>query len=414
MTLMLRSLLALLLLAAPAASQHQGHGNGGGGGRMARPAAPECADAALSCATAATPAFGPDGRLWLAWSAGGRVMVAHSRDLGASFSTPVAVNRGVETVDDNGEARPKILPLPDGALLVMYTVRRDAAYNGTVFVARSEDDGRSFSAPRPMVAEAQPTSQRFESVVLAPDGRVHAFWIDKRNLRAARAANRPYAGGAVAHAVSSDGGRSFAESTIPVDNSCECCRLAIAFEPDGTLVMVWRQIFGRNFRDHAVSRLAADGSLAPRRISEDDWALDVCPHHGPALAIDAAGQWHAAWFSGGGRRRGIFYAHAAPGGTFSEAMPIGNPRRQPAHPQLLPLGDALVMAWREFDGDTMRVMAAQSRDGGASWTTAREIAATTNASDHPVLIAHHGRALLSWQTREQGYRLLPIAQEGGS
>ena len=35
-----------------------------------------------------TPAFGPDGTLWLAWMAGGQISVASSRDGGASFSRP--------------------------------------------------------------------------------------------------------------------------------------------------------------------------------------------------------------------------------------------------------------------------------------------------------------------------------------
>ena len=44
---------------------------------------PDCADARLACATKATPTFAPDGTLWLAWDAGGKVSVAHSSDLAA-------------------------------------------------------------------------------------------------------------------------------------------------------------------------------------------------------------------------------------------------------------------------------------------------------------------------------------------
>ena len=63
-----------LLLATGASAQHQ-HGK--------PPAAPE--------AFTATPAFGPDGTLWLVRAVADRIVVSRSSDLGRSFSAPVAV-----------------------------------------------------------------------------------------------------------------------------------------------------------------------------------------------------------------------------------------------------------------------------------------------------------------------------------
>ena len=56
-------------------------------GQMRGPHASEaaCEEPALRCATKATPAFGPDGTLWLVWMAGGQVSVASSQDAGRSF-----------------------------------------------------------------------------------------------------------------------------------------------------------------------------------------------------------------------------------------------------------------------------------------------------------------------------------------
>src|SRR5262249_10646752 len=73
------------LASAPAAAQ-MGHDHAGHGGAAA------CAEPTLACAAAATPAFGPDGALWLAWASGGRVSVARSPDLGRTFGPAVAVN----------------------------------------------------------------------------------------------------------------------------------------------------------------------------------------------------------------------------------------------------------------------------------------------------------------------------------
>ena len=52
-----------------------------------------CDEPALRCASKVTPAFAPDGTLWLAWMAGGQVSVASSTDGGHTFTTPVQLTR---------------------------------------------------------------------------------------------------------------------------------------------------------------------------------------------------------------------------------------------------------------------------------------------------------------------------------
>ncbi len=402
-------LLAALLLALPAAAQHRHTAAATAPGPAAAPA-PECASLALTCATATTPAFARDGTLWLAYSAGGRVMVTSTPDLGRSFTPTVAVSPEAAAVDDNGEARPKIVPTRAGHLLVAWTVRRDHAFNGTQLLAHSLDNGRSFSAPRRMLVEATPTSQRFESFAEAPDGRIWAVWLDKRRAPTERAAgNRGYTAG-LAVAYSDNGGLAFQTSRLATDNTCECCRIGLAFDRQAAPVLAWRQLFGRNFRDHAVARLRRDGSMeGPFRIAEDNWAIDACPHHGPALAVDAAGRWHAAWYSGGGDHAGLFYAASTDAGRhFATPRALGNAARQPGHPQLLALGERLLLIWQEFDGEQMRVMLEESRDGGAHFSAPREIASTADAADQPQLVTDRRAAYLSWQTRAEGWRLLTL------
>ena len=70
--------------------------------------------------------------------------------------------------------------------------------------------------------------------------------------------------------------------------------------------------------------------------------------------------------------------------------------------------------WQEFDGERMRVMAETSGDGGATWTPARELAATADAADQPQLVSNGRQAFLSWQTRLEGWRLLPVPLGGGA
>ena len=64
--------------------------------------------------------------------------------------------------------------------------------------------------------------------------------------------------------------------------------------------------------------------------------------------------------------------------------------------------------WKEFDGTKAEVRWQVSHDNGRSWNTARTVADTDDASDHPLLVAQAGRVYLSWLTKAQGYRLIPL------
>src|SRR5690606_10216071 len=185
-----------------------------------------------------------------------------------------------------------------------------------------------------------------------------------------------YAGAALAVAWSDDGGASFGPTRILADHSCECCRIALRYAAPGRPALVWRNLFD-GARDHAVVTFDDPGTPGPlHRVSDDEWKIDACPHHGPDLAIDAEGGYHVTWFTGSERRQGLFYARSSDGGrSFSDPMPIGTPGRQPARPQVLAAADGLWMAWQEFDGERTSVPVRHSADGGRTWSEAR-VAAT--------------------------------------
>jgi hypothetical protein len=144
------------------------------------------------------------------------------------------------------------------------------------------------------------------------------------------------------------------------------------------------------------------------RISIDDWKTDACPHHGPSLAISAAGTHHVAWFTIGSVRKGLFYARSSDGGrSFSEPFPVGRSDRNPSHPYLIVTEHRLWLVWKEFDGNQTTVPAMVSHDDGRTWSSPVVVAETSNASDHPLLVSNGGRAFLSWQTQTEGFRFMP-------
>lgn len=366
-----------------------------------------CTRLSPACANSVSPAFAPDGTLWIAARAGNRIFVAKSSDNGRSFGEPRVITPENVSLDRGADARPQILIDLAGRIIVAYATVRDKNFNGEVFYTRSADGGKTFAPPQPLTDDA--ASQRFPAMEIDSDGSIFAAWIDKRNRAAALAKGETYAGAGVAFAWSHDHGLRFTQASMALDQTCECCRLGIAFAGRGRPAVLFRNLFAQSVRDHAILTFEGPDKPGPvYRVSDDDWAINACPHHGPSLAI-ARGVYHVAWFTNGRARQGVFYARSADGGkTFSTPMPAGDPDRAPARPSLLYAGGRLWLAWKEFDGTVTTVKAMDSRDDGQHWGAARIIAETSEDSDHPILLRRGDDAFLSWQTRKEGYRLIKL------
>jgi hypothetical protein len=387
-----------LAQSVPPAHQHQ---------HQHRHGALTCTEPTLACATAATPFVAPDGALWLAWAASGRVAVARSRDGGASFAPAVLVNEAVERVDTGSDARPRVLVDGTGRVVVSYAVIKDRSYNGAAFVAVSTDGGASFTR-RPLTEDD--ASQRFERLALDPDGNLFAAWMDKRRAVAAARDGRAYPGAALAFTWLDRDAAQPSPVRLALDNTCECCGLGVGFAAPGRPVVLFRAIFADGARDHAVMTFADRDTPGPiQPVSRDAWTIDACPHAGPSLAIAPDGTYHVAWLTDGTVRQGLFYAHSRDGGrTFSAPLAIGSAERQAQRPVVLALGTRVWLAWKEFDGTTTTVVAMVSHDGGAQWSAPKVLGRTDDASDHPQLLAIAGQARLSWLTRKDGWRLLGL------
>lgn len=353
---------------------------------------------------AVSATFDAGGRLWLARAAGRQVTVAHSDDLGATFSTPVGVTTSPELVAADGENRPKVA-VAGGRVYVSWTQPLPQPFSGHIRFAVSGDGGRSFSAPITVNSDPTPTSHRFDALLADDAGRVTLVWLDKRDGIAAEKARGSYKGAAVYLAQSSNGGESFAPNRKLADHSCECCRIGLAADLDGTPVAFWRHVFDGGIRDFALARL----DEAPRRASEDGWRIDACPHHGGDIAVDARGGRHLVWFTGAEGKAGLYYRRMG-GAHATVPMAFGDPDAQPGHPAVLALGERVLVAWREFDGKQNRIRTMVSFDRGASWSAPATRATSAGAADYPLLLAGRGQAWLAWNTADEGFRLLPLEE----
>ena len=369
-----------------------------------------CIGSGLDCANAATPFLLPDGKLLLAWTANGVVSVAQSSDLGKTFSIPVSIAEHGKSLDVGSDARPQIVSDKQGNVFLAYAFFKDANWNAQINTARSMDGGNTFSSPASLVQDG--SSQRFPSVLIGPDDSIFISWIDKRLVAAAKQGGEKRLGGSIAYAFSGDGGKTFQAEQFANESSCECCRIGTSLDPKNQAVIVYRAIFPGGIRDQASQVIGAKGVEPIRRVSDDDWKTDACPHHGPSIAVSGTGTFHVAWYTQGSKRSGVFYANSSNQGLrYSKPSRVGAEGANVSRPYLLALGQQVWMVWKEFDGTNASVYLKQSADDGKTWGVPQMIFKTSGYSDHPLLVNQGNKVFLSWLTRLDGYQLIQIGQK---
>ena len=321
------------------------------------------------------------------------------------FSSSVIAQ--MESLDAGADARPQIVANPSGKVFLAYSFFKDSNWNAQINTVVSEDGGKTFSIPKSLVSDL--SSQRFPSVLIQPDDSIFISWIDKRLIADAKRAGQQRLGGSIFYSFSQDGGASFSPERIANQSSCECCRIGASVDPKGGVGIVYRAIFPGGLRDHASQIITADDPGKVRRVSNDEWKTDACPHHGPTIAISNSGKMHVAWFTQGSARSGVFYASSInQGETYTKPQRIGAIDANTSRPYLLAVGNSIWLAWKEFDGVRTAIFIKKSFDDGKTWSAPAMVSSTTGYSDHPLLLNQGDEVYLSWLTREDGYQLIPL------
>lgn len=370
-------------------------------------------DASISvhCGDAPSATFDDNGRLWVAFVHDEHVYVSYSDNDGSTYSSAVQVNTVAEDTEYNGENRPKILTRDGKTIFLSWTVKTSPKFTGEIRFARSTDGGRSFDVPRTINDDEMFTGHRFESMYLTASGNLYITWIDKRDLEASLERNEDYVGAAIYYAVSIDSGDSFSTNYRVSNNSCECCRIAVAPSGSDKIAILWRQVFGEDVRDHAFAVLGTDGTVESKhRATYDEWHINACPHHGPTMVVEpGTTDYHIAWFSNGDVNQGIHYGrHSQATQQTSQVLSIDNTPGA-GHPYLASFKGKLYLVWKGFNGSHSTVQLMVSDDGGKNWSEPRPLFSTDQASDHPLLVTSAKGVFLSWHSQELGYQFEDIS-----
>ncbi|HYE93906.1 MAG TPA: sialidase family protein, partial [Terriglobales bacterium] len=257
---------------------------------------------------------------------------------------------------------PGLALAPGGELYVTWAARRPKA-DGVLFasdlqLSRSLDAGRSFEPPV-RVSDDTPTSHSFEGVTVAPDGAVLVSWIETRpggkpHTYLARVLER---GTQVERAV-----------RIDDDETCVCCRVALASAAPSAVAILWRKVFPADVRDMVLARSDDGGRTVGRaeRVHDDGWRITACPHRGGSVAIDGRGRAHALWYTEGRRNEpDVLYAVAADGRRFGAPQRVHvSAASIPDHARLAVGADGrAVIVWEDATAVRRRVLLREARGG---------------------------------------------------
>jgi hypothetical protein len=348
-------------------------------------------------------AFAPDGRLWRIVPEKHHVYVDVSSDLGKTFSPPVLLNTESQAIKVSGENRPGIVVDRAGYIYVIYAA--ESTQPAAIFYSVSKDNGLSFSTPMPLsdkAADANTFQGRFG---VDRAGKVHAFWHDERNRTDWR-----QAGNAIYYTTIDGNSGLSAPAQKLSDTLCDCCRIATAFDKANQAVLFTRFIYPVGIRDHGMLRTQANGKEPQTwRVTFDDWVIEGCPEHGPAISISDDSRYHIAWFTQGKVRQGLFYAYSDDDGQhFSNPLAFGDKKNLPSHPDILAQGKHIILTWTEYDGKQTQLFVMHSNDGGKIWLPPKPIAQLSADADFPFLLSGKHGVFVSWNSKVEGYRLIPL------
>jgi hypothetical protein len=350
--------------------------------------------------------FAPDGRLWRLVPTKNAVYVDYSDDNGNSFQQPVKINPVPQNINVWPENPPAIAISQSGQIYLIYYA--DAEQKATIFFSFSDDNGNTFSKPVVISNHAATDRNYMGKILVTVDNKVYLFWHDTRDIHL----NEKFGASVLSLFFSTKEfpkDKKFINRKVS-DGICSCCRTSIDLSAEGLPVIMARMIFNGGIRDHALIKMEKNNVWSkPLRITQDQWQIEACPEHGPALSIDDKGRSHFVWFTLGSNKKGIFYAHTDDfGKNVSPPRQLGEKKNLPSHPVVKAVGQKVVLAWKEFDGTQASIVVKESSDSGETWRNDKKLMVAGGESGYPDLVVKGNKIFLSWTSRNKGHQFIEV------
>jgi len=234
----------------------------------------------------------------LSWieRAGDVAALKFSERKGDAWTTPRTVASGRDWFVNWADV-PSVIRLADGSLYGQWLQKSGPdTYAYDVRLARSMDDGQTWSPSFMPHNDGTKTEHGFASLFQMPGAGLGLIWLDGRAMKSGHG---EHGGGemSVRGAIYDQKGRQISEAAVDL-RVCECCPTTAAVTADGPIV-AYRDRSATEIRDIFVSRLVAGKWTEGVPVHRDNWQIAACPVNGPALS--ANGKTVAlAWFTAKG------------------------------------------------------------------------------------------------------------------
>jgi hypothetical protein len=203
-------------------------------------------------------------------------------------------------------------------------------------------------------------------------------------------------------ARSNDHGRSIAKNLKVDESTCVCCRTSLTTSADGIVYVAWRKIFDGNVRETVVSRSTDGGETfsSPVVVGNDRWVYPACPHRPASVGVDRQGRLYVVWYTeGADETPAIYLAYSDDQGkTFSEKKQLNRSKGTfPDHPQMAvdPEG-RIVVIWEEQSPVRREVVMNHSLDRGQSFSAPVKLN-EKNGQTPTIAVNRQGTVVMGWK-----------------
>jgi hypothetical protein len=247
---------------------------------------------------------------------------------------------------------PSVVPISESLWAAHWLVRREAGgYAYDIFAAFSDDAGRSWSEPFTPHTDGTDTEHGF--VTLFPNqGGVGMMWLDGRKFVNEYDENDVGASGMTLRAAVFGPDQVPTQEVLVDDLICDCCQTDVAITSQGP-VAVYRDRTVEEIRDIYLTRFADGEWQAGRPVGADRWEIPGCPVNGPVIQAHDS-RIAVAWFSAGNEKPKVQVAWSNDAGkNMSAPVPVAaGGLFGHVGAAMLPSGDMAVTWLSSADGGT--------------------------------------------------------------
>ncbi len=192
---------------------------------------------------------------------------------------------------------PSVIKLPDNSLAAHWlTKSSDSTYAYDINIARSFDDGKTWSNPILPHTDGTKTEHGFVSLFAWENDKLGAIWLDGRKTKAESHEEENLANEMTLRFAAIDKTGKLSEETSLDERVCDCCPTSVAITSQGAIA-VYRDRSKEEFRDISLVRYQNGKWTEPKILYPDNWQINGCPVNGPVVVAKEK-QVAVAWFSG--------------------------------------------------------------------------------------------------------------------